>query len=118
MRVVELRSASDKLRPLQDKMQEYLDNGVRLGWLIDPQNQRVEIYRQGRDVEVLQSPGTLSAEDVLPGFILNLSSESNALLVASHLTSKEWANLDVLRLHQTLHRHHLLPVSVALLQLV
>lgn len=59
--VVELRSASDDLKPLQDKMQEYLDNGVRLGWLIDPQNQQVEIYLQRRQVGVLQSP------TVLPG---------------------------------------------------
>ncbi len=70
--VVELRSASDELKSLQDKMKEYRDNGVRLGWLIDPQNQRVEIYRSGQEVEVLQSPDTLSAEDVLPGFILEL----------------------------------------------
>ncbi len=71
--VVELRSASDDLKPLQEKMQEYRDNGVRLGWLIDPQNQRVEIYRSGREVEVLQSPASLSGEDVLPGFVLDLS---------------------------------------------
>lgn len=71
--VVELRSATDNLKKLQQKMQEYHDNGVRLGWLIAPQNQRVEIYRQGRDVEVLQSPATLSGEDVLPGFVLDLS---------------------------------------------
>lgn len=53
-------------------MQEYRDNGVRLGWLIDPKNQRVEIYRLLTDVEVLQSPTTLSGEDVLPGFVLDL----------------------------------------------
>lgn len=70
--VVELRSASDDLKPLQNKMQEYLNNGVRLGWLIDPQTQLVEIYRQGQDVEILQSPTTLSGEDVLPGFVLDL----------------------------------------------
>ncbi len=70
--VVELRSATDELKPLQDKMQEYRDNGVRLGWLIDPQNQRVEIYRLGQDVEVLQSPANLSGEGVLPGFLLDL----------------------------------------------
>jgi Uma2 family endonuclease len=71
--VVELRSASDNLKTVQQKMQEYLDNGVRLGWLIDPQNQQVEVYRQGRDVEVLQSPISLSGEDVLPGFVLDLT---------------------------------------------
>ena len=70
---VELRSANDELRTLQQKMQEYIDNGVRLGWLLDPQNQRVEIYRPGQDVEVLQSPASLSGEDVLPGFMLDLT---------------------------------------------
>ena len=70
--VVELRSASDELKPLQDKMKEYRDNGVRLGWLIDPQNQQVEIYRLGQEAEMLQSPAILSGEDVLPGFVLEL----------------------------------------------
>jgi len=71
--LVELRSATDDFSTLQAKMREYRDNGVRLGWLIDPQNQRVEIYRQEQDMEVLQSPATLSGEDVLPGFILDLN---------------------------------------------
>ena len=71
--VVELRSATDNLKTVQQKMQEYLENGVRLGWLIDPQNQQVEVYRQGTDVEVLQSPISLSGEDVLPGFVLDLT---------------------------------------------
>ena len=71
--VVELRSATDELKPLQNKMQEYRDNGVRLGWLIDPQNQQVEIYRLGREVEVLQFPTSLSGEDVMPGFELDLA---------------------------------------------
>jgi Uma2 family endonuclease len=70
--VVELRSASDKLRPLQEKMQEYRNNGVRLGWLINLKDQQVEIYRPGQNVEVLQSPTSLSGEDVLPGFTLDL----------------------------------------------
>lgn len=70
--VVELRSKTDSLKELQNKMKEYLASGLRLGWLIDPKNQRVEIYRQGQDVEVLQSPTTLSGEDVLPGFVLDL----------------------------------------------
>jgi Uma2 family endonuclease len=70
--VVELRSASDDLKLLRDKMQEYLDNGVRLGWLINPQDQQVEIYRLGQKVEVLRSPTTLSGNDVLPGFVLEL----------------------------------------------
>jgi len=71
--VAELRSATDSLETLRRKMQEYIDNGVGLGWLIDPQNQRVEIYRPGKEVEVLQSPTSLSGEDVLPGFVLNLA---------------------------------------------
>ncbi len=69
---VELRSASDSLKTLQQKMQEYIDNGVRLGWLIDPQNQQVEIYRPGQKVEILRSPTSLSGENVLPGFVLDL----------------------------------------------
>jgi len=71
--VVELRSQSDSLKTLQEKMQEYRANGVRLGWLVNPQNKQVEIYRLGQEVEVLQSPTTLSGEDVLPGFVLELS---------------------------------------------
>ena len=70
--VVELRSATDSLPKLQAKMQEYLENGARLGWLINPQNQQVEIYRPGRDVEILDHPIELSGEDILPGFRLNL----------------------------------------------
>lgn len=70
--VVELRSESDSLTKLQAKMQEYIDNGAKLGWLIDPQNRRVEIYRPSRDVEVLENPTTLSGEDILSGFVLNL----------------------------------------------
>ncbi|WP_293152063.1 MULTISPECIES: Uma2 family endonuclease [unclassified Microcoleus] len=70
--VVELRSASDSLSTLQAKMREYIDNGERLGWLIDPQNRRVEIYRQQAEVEILINPAELSGEDVLPGFVLNL----------------------------------------------
>jgi Uma2 family endonuclease len=70
--VVELRSESDSLPKLQAKMREYIDNGARLGWLIDPQNRRVEIYRAGREVEVWENPTNLSGEDILPGFVLNL----------------------------------------------
>lgn len=70
--VIELRSPSDSLQSLQDKMQEYIDNGTRLGWLINRQNRQVEIYRQDREKEVLNNPTTLSGEDVLPGFILNM----------------------------------------------
>ncbi|OKH36557.1 hypothetical protein NIES2119_16100 [[Phormidium ambiguum] IAM M-71] len=70
--VVELLSPSDSLTATQEKMREYLANGTRLGWLIVRDSRRVEIYRQGRDVEVLESPVTLSGEEVLPGFVLNL----------------------------------------------
>ncbi|NEP14379.1 MAG: Uma2 family endonuclease [Symploca sp. SIO2C1] len=69
---IELRSESDSLSKLQAKMHEYIDNGAKLGWLIDPQNRRVEIYRAGREAEVLEHPSSLSGEDILPGFILNL----------------------------------------------
>jgi len=70
--VVELRSSSDSLEELQAKMQEYLDNGLRLGWLIDPESQIVEIYRPSISVEILQKPEYLSGEDVLVGFSLKL----------------------------------------------
>jgi Uma2 family endonuclease len=70
--IVELRSDTDCLTRLQNKMQEYRDNGARLGWLIDLETRQVEIYRSGRDVEVLQSPASLSGEDVMNGFIWKL----------------------------------------------
>jgi Uma2 family endonuclease len=70
--IIELRSPSDSLKPLQDKMQEYMDNGCRLGWLINRQNRQVEIYRQGQEKQTLENPPTLSGEDILPGFVLNL----------------------------------------------
>ena len=71
--VIELRSATDNLATLQAKMQEYQDNGVRLGWLINPQDQQVEIYRAGQSIEHLQAPLQLSGETVLPGFVLALN---------------------------------------------
>jgi Uma2 family endonuclease len=70
--VVELRSDSDTLKSLQEKMREYVENGAKLGWLIDPQNRTAEIYRPGLEVEVLSSPAEVSGEDVLPGFVLDL----------------------------------------------
>jgi len=70
--VVELRSGSDTLKSLQEKMTEYMDNGAKLGWLIDPQNRQVEIYRQKKEVEVLSNPAELSGEEILPGFGLNM----------------------------------------------
>ncbi|MEB3826069.1 Uma2 family endonuclease, partial [Phormidium sp. CCY1219] len=60
--VVELRSARDSLASLQEKLQEYIENGVKLGWLIDCQNRRVEIYRPGRDPEILSDPAVVSGE--------------------------------------------------------
>ena len=72
--VVELRSASDNLKPLQEKMQEYMEeDGIQLGWLIDRKNRKVYIYRPGMAVECLDNPVSLSGEIVLPGFILDLS---------------------------------------------
>ena len=71
--VVELRSPTDSLKAVQNKMQEYLDNGLRLGWLINPKDQQVEIYRQGQAKEVLQAPTSLSGEQLLPGFVLSLT---------------------------------------------
>lgn len=70
--VLELCSPSDRLTELQTKMQEYLDNGTRLGWLIDPETRQVEIYRQNQTIEFLSAPNSLFGEDVLPGFELDL----------------------------------------------
>ncbi|MEG3894315.1 MULTISPECIES: Uma2 family endonuclease [unclassified Microcoleus] len=70
--VIELVSPTDSLKKTQEKMQEYIENGCRLGWLINRKKPEVEIYRPGRDVEILPSPQTISGEDVLPGFVLNL----------------------------------------------
>ena len=70
--VIEILSPTDRLKKTQEKMQEYLENGCSLGWLINRKNQEVEVYRPNQEVEVLKSPQTLSGEDVLPGFILNL----------------------------------------------
>ncbi|MBW4610838.1 MAG: Uma2 family endonuclease [Hassallia sp. WJT32-NPBG1] len=71
--VVELRSRTDSLKELQEKMQEYIDNGAKLGWLIDRKNKRVEIYRPLKDVEIIENPESVSGEDVLPGFVLDLT---------------------------------------------
>lgn len=70
--VIELRSATDDLATLQAKMQEYLASGVRLGWLLNPQDQQVELYRQGQTQEVRALPTLLSGETVLPGFELQI----------------------------------------------
>jgi Uma2 family endonuclease len=71
--VIELRSPSDNLKPLQKRMQEYIDNGVKLAWLIDRKNKRVEIYRPQQDVEILKNPTSLFGENILPGFVLDLT---------------------------------------------
>jgi Uma2 family endonuclease len=71
--VIELRSRSDKNKgKLQKKMHTFMNHGARLGWLIDPMEGTVEVYRPGQPVEILQKPATLSGEDVLPGFVLDL----------------------------------------------
>jgi Uma2 family endonuclease len=70
---IELVSESDDLADTQAKMREYIQNGLRLGWLINPQDKQVEIYRSNQEVEILSSPTTLSGEDVLQGFILDLA---------------------------------------------
>ncbi|NEO00067.1 MAG: Uma2 family endonuclease [Moorea sp. SIO3I7] len=70
--VIELRSPSDPITAIRKKMEEYRDNGTRLGWLINRKERQLEIYRPSRDVEVLESPSSLSGEEVLPGFVLYL----------------------------------------------
>lgn len=70
--VVELKSPSDEWTALQGKLREYLDNGAHLGWLLDPETQRVEIYRPQQVPENLQAPVSLTGEPVLPGFTLDL----------------------------------------------
>jgi Uma2 family endonuclease len=72
--VIELMSPSDTLATVQAKMQEYRDNGAKLGWLLDRANRQVERYRPNQPVEILSSPASLSGEDILPGFVLNLES--------------------------------------------
>ena len=71
--VLELRSKNDSLESLQQKMQEYQENGAKLGWLIDRNRKKVEIYRPKKSVEVQNSPNSLSGEDILPSFTLDLS---------------------------------------------
>jgi Uma2 family endonuclease len=70
--VLELRSESDRLKALQEKMEEYLANGARLGWLVDPFQRTVHIYRPNMQPEVLSNPATVSGEAVLPGFVLEM----------------------------------------------
>jgi len=71
--VIELRSPSDNLSALQAKMDEYIENGAQLGWLIDPLEKRVYVYRPQRQVERLDGPAALSGDPELPGLVLDLS---------------------------------------------
>jgi hypothetical protein len=71
--VIELRSASDTLSSLQEKMQEYLSNGILLGWLIDRKNRRVYIYRPNQEVEILDNPETVKGDPELLGFGLQMA---------------------------------------------
>ena len=69
--VIELRSPSDRVKDLQNKMEEYMDNGARLGWLIDPDSRQVYIYRPSGEIEQLDNPTEVKGdESVLPGFVL------------------------------------------------
>jgi len=70
--VVELKSPTDRLADLEDKMEEYLENGARLGWLIDPDRRRVFVYRPGEPAQCLENPLQLAGDPVLPGFVLEL----------------------------------------------
>ncbi|HEY7547869.1 MAG TPA: Uma2 family endonuclease, partial [Blastocatellia bacterium] len=71
--VVEIRSETDSIDTLKDKMQEYIANGARLGWLIDPKEKQVYIYRPQAEVVCLTNPATVSGDPLLRGFILDMS---------------------------------------------
>lgn len=71
--VIELRSESDALEPLQQKMQEYINNGLRLGWLINPQDQQIEIYKANQPKQVLQNADQVDGDNILPGFVVDFS---------------------------------------------
>ena len=75
--VIELMSPTDNLTDVQNKMQEYMGNGVKLGWLINPDGLQVEIYRIGKNKEVLHNPKTLSGENILQGLVVDLSKVFN-----------------------------------------
>ena len=70
--VVELRSASDRLPPLINKMDEYMENGASLGWLIDPKKRRVYVFKAGEEMVVLENPAVVSGDPLLPGFELQM----------------------------------------------
>ncbi|MEO6394272.1 MAG: Uma2 family endonuclease [Pyrinomonadaceae bacterium] len=71
--LIELRSETDRLPVVKSKMEEYIENGAQLGWLIDPIDRRVYVYRQGQEVEILDDPQTVSGDPVLNGFVLDLA---------------------------------------------
>lgn len=70
--VIELRSENDSLQKLKDKMQEYTENGVSLGWLIDATEKKIYVYRPNNEIEILENPTEISGESLLQGFMLNL----------------------------------------------
>jgi Uma2 family endonuclease len=70
--VIELMSRSDSWVKTQAKMVEYMESGCRLGWLLDPKGKRAAVYRSGKPIEFLNAPDSLSGEDVLPGFVLDV----------------------------------------------
>jgi Uma2 family endonuclease len=70
--VIELRSPSDPLAPIEAKMREYVENGARLGWLIDPEERKVHVYRPNDRVEISDKPDNVSGDPILPGFVLDL----------------------------------------------
>jgi len=69
---IELRSPTDRLKDVQDKMQEYIDNGLKLGWLIDPEEKQVYVYKPHNQVECLKNPSEISGDPILSGFLLDL----------------------------------------------
>ncbi|NEP09044.1 MAG: Uma2 family endonuclease [Symploca sp. SIO2C1] len=71
--VVELMSPNDSLQTTREKMEEYIANGARLGWLINRKKRQVEIYRPQQEVEILDNPQAISGEDILPGFVLDMA---------------------------------------------
>ncbi len=77
--VLELRSETDRLPPLQKKMEEYQANGVRLGLLINPKDKQVEIYRTEKELEILEIPASIDCSEIMPGFILSFSGNISEL---------------------------------------
>lgn len=71
--VIELRSRTDRLKPLKTKMQEYIDNGTQLGWLIDPKKRTAYVYQPGEPERPVENQSTLSGDPILPGFVLDLN---------------------------------------------